>query len=115
LYLRSQNRHRWLLISLGLDGYAEIKRELNHAGFPFARPVLPPNWEEFVLVLLFIGTMICAVSLHSLKLQLLNLAISILVGSCGAFVINSNPDNFPRMQWSRFFMFLPVLVAVWQI
>jgi hypothetical protein len=111
LYLRTSNRYRWILVPRQIEGYDTIKRELGGMGIPFVHTFIPTNWEEFVGVLLFIGTMICSFTAHSPRVLTANLLAAILIGFCGIWVINSNPDNLPRMRWTRFGAFLPVVFA----
>lgn len=111
LYLRTSNRYRWIMVPRKIDGYDAIKRDIAGMGVPPVHKFVPTNWEEFLGVLLFVGTMICSFTAHSPKLLAANLLVSILVGFGGIWVINSNPDNLPRMRWTRFGAFLPVAFA----
>src|SRR4029077_603879 len=79
LYLRTSNRYRWILIPRKLDGYEAIKRELAVAGAAVVKRLIPTNWEEFVFVLLFIGTILCATTVHDARILLANLGIAIVV------------------------------------
>jgi hypothetical protein len=108
LYLRTSNRYRWIMVPRKIDGYETIKRDMAGMGVPLVHKFVPTNWEEFLGVLLFIGTMICSFTAHSPGVLAVNLLVSILVALGGIWVINSNPDNSPRMRWRRFGAFLPV-------
>jgi len=111
LYLRSTNRYRWLLIPRNLDGYGHVKDELKALGIPFARKVVPTNWEEFALVLFFCGSILCDMVTHNRQVLFANLAVALIVGFCGFFIISANPDNASRMRWTRFAAFLPAVFA----
>jgi hypothetical protein len=113
LYLRTANRYRWFLVAASLDGYQALKRELSELGIVVVRTSFPPNWEEFLGVLLFIGTAVCAFSAHSVRVLTLNLFVALLISLGGFFIINSNPDTLPRMRWTRFAAFLPFVFAAW--
>jgi hypothetical protein len=113
LYLRTANRYRWFLVAASLDGYQALKRELSELGIVVVRTSFPPNWEEFLGVLLFIGTAVCAFSAHSVRVLTLNLFAALLISLGGFFIINSNPDTLPRMRWARFAAFLPFVFAAW--
>lgn len=111
LYLRTSNRYRWILIPRKLDGYNSIKHELSETGIVVVKTSIPPNWEEFLGVLLFIGTTICAVSVENVRVLTVNFLISLLISFAGYYVIRSNPDNPARMRWTRFAVFPPVVFA----
>lgn len=113
LYLRTSNRYRWILIPRKLDGYEAIKREIAVAGGAVVKTSIPSNWEEYLGVLLFIGTTICAASASDIRVLTVNLVVSLLLSFGGLFVINSNPDTLaqPRMRLARFGVFLPVVFA----
>jgi hypothetical protein len=113
LYLRTSNRYRWIMIPRKLDGYESIKNELSETGIVIVKTSIPPNWEELLGVLLFIGTTVCAVSVHNVRVLTLNFLISLLIAFGGYYVISSNPDNLTRMRWTRFAAFLPVAFAAW--
>jgi len=74
---------------------------------------IPPNWEEFLGVLLFIGTTILAFAVHNIQVLIVNLLIALLLSVGWFFVINANPDvlALPKMRWARFGAFLPVVFA----
>jgi hypothetical protein len=111
LYLRTPNRYRYILIPRKLDGYDAIKRELRGMGTEVVETSIPGNWEEFLFILLFVGTMICAFSTENVQVLTVNFFISLLVSLGGFLVINSNSDNLPQMRWARFGAFLPVVFA----
>jgi protein-S-isoprenylcysteine O-methyltransferase Ste14 len=96
-----------------IDGYEAIKRELGAMGVSAVKTTIPPNWEEFVGMLLFFGTGICALTVHNIPLLIVNLLLSALLSFGWFFVINANPDvlKLPRMRWARFGAFLPVVFA----
>jgi hypothetical protein len=99
LHLRTANRYRWILIPRNLDGYEAIKRELAVAGVAVVKTSTPPNWEEFLGVLLFMGTAFCAVSVHNIRVLIVNLFVSLLLSLGALFVINSLADAVPRLSW----------------
>jgi hypothetical protein len=113
LCLRTSNRYRWFLIPRKLEGYAAIKGELLSSGVTVVKTAIPPNWEEFAGVLLFIGTMVCAVYVHDVRVLKVNLLAALLLSLGMLFVISSNPEALalPRMRWARFGAFLPVVFA----
>jgi hypothetical protein len=114
LHQRSANRYRWILIPRNLDGYEAIKRELAAAGIAVVKTSIPPNWEEFLGVLVFIGTIFCAISVHSIRVLTVNLFASLLLSLGGLFVINSLTDAIPRsrMRLMKLGAFLSVAFAV---
>lgn len=113
LYLRTANRYRWAVIPRTLDGYESAKLELAGMGLAVEKTLIPPNWEEFVWVLLFLGTLICTMYLHSVRLLELNFLFALLLSIAGFFLISANPDlkKIPRMRGARFGAFLPVVFA----
>jgi hypothetical protein len=110
LYLRTSNRYRWILIPHKLDGYEAIKRELAVAGAPLVKRFIPTNGEEFVFVLLFIGTMLCATMVHDTRILLANLVIALVVSVSGFLIVNANPDNH-QIRRARIGVFIPVVFA----
>ena len=111
LYLRTANRYRSIAIPRMIDDYQGAKDELSRMGIPLVAKSVPPNWEEFLGVLLFGVTMICAFVVHSLQFLIANLFVAMLL-SVGMFlVISSNPDNFPYMRWRRLGVFIPLVFA----
>ena len=110
LYLRTSNRYRWILIPRKLDGYDAIKRELAVAGAPLVKRFIPTNGEEFVFVLLFIGTMLCATMVHDTRILLANLVIAVVVSVSGFLIVNANPDNH-QIRRARIGVFIPVVFA----
>ena len=110
LYLRTSNRYRWILIPRKLDGYEAIKRELAVAGAPLVKRFIPTNGEEFVFVLLFIGTMLCATMVHDTRILLANLVIAVVVSVSGFLIVNANPDNH-QIRRARIGVFIPVVFA----
>ncbi|HYL46800.1 MAG TPA: hypothetical protein VEU52_07220, partial [Candidatus Limnocylindrales bacterium] len=113
LYLRTANRYRWAVIPRTLDGYESAKLELAGMGLAIEKTLIPPNWEEFVWVLLFLSTLICTMYLHSVRLLALNFLVSILLSVAGFFIISANPDykTIPRMRGARVGVLLPVVCA----
>jgi hypothetical protein len=112
LYLRTSNRYRWILIPRKLDGYEAIKRELAMAGAAVVKTSIPTNWEEWLFVLLFIGTMSCTLFTHNIRVLSVNLLVALLLAFGGLFIINSNPDlERPRMRSAKLGMFIPVAFA----
>jgi len=61
LFLRTSRRYRYARISRDLDDYEAIKREIILLGIPIEKTLLLPNWEELLLVVLFLGALLCAV------------------------------------------------------
>jgi hypothetical protein len=110
LYLRTSNRYRWTLIPRKLDGYEAIKRELAAAGDGVVKRFIPTNWEEFVLVLLFIGTILCATMAHDTRILFANLVIAVIVSVSGFLIIGANPDNH-QIRRARVGVFIPVVFA----
>ncbi len=113
LYLRTANRYRWLLIPRKLDGYDAIKGELGTMGITIVKTSIPPNWEEFVGVLGFVTTGLCALFVNNLRVLTVNLFVSALLTLAGLFVINAYSDAMlqPKMRMARFGAFLPVIFA----
>jgi hypothetical protein len=112
LYLRSSNRYRWLVIPRGLDGYSQMKDELRASGIPFVEKVIPTNWEEFAIVFLYCGTLICDLVTRNRQVLTANLIVAILVGIVMFLIIGANPDSPRRMRWVRFAAFLPAAFTV---
>jgi hypothetical protein len=110
LYLRTSNRYRWILIPRTLDGYAAIKHDLAVAGTTAARRFIPTNWEEFVFVLLFLGTIVCATLAHDTRVLLGNLIIAVILSVLGFLIVNANPDNH-QIRRARVGVFIPVVFA----
>jgi hypothetical protein len=111
LYLRTANRYRSITIPRKIDGYQAAKDELSRMGIPIVTNLILPNWEEFVGVLLFGGTMICAFTVHGFRFLIANLVVALLLSVGMFFVISSNPDNFPYMRWRRLGAFIPPVFA----
>jgi multisubunit Na+/H+ antiporter MnhG subunit len=110
LYLRTSNRYRWILIPRELDGYESIRRELAVAGATVLKRLIPTNGEEFVLVLLFIGTILCATMVHDTRILLANLVIAVIGSVSGFLIVNANPDNH-QIRRARIGVFIPVVFA----
>jgi hypothetical protein len=110
LYLRTSNRYRWVLIPRKLDGYDAIKRELAVAGVAVVKRFIPTNGEEFVFVLLFVGTILCATMVHDTRILLANLVIAVVVSVSGFLIVNANPDNH-QIHRARIGVFIPVVSA----
>jgi len=110
LYLRTSNRYRWILIPRKLDGYDAVKREVAVAGAPVVKRLIPTNGEEFVFVLLFVGTILCATMVHDTKVLLANLVIAVVVSVSGFLIVNANLDNH-QIRRARIGVFIPVVFA----
>jgi hypothetical protein len=110
LYLRTSNRYRWILIPRSLDGYDPIKRELAVAGAAVVKRLIPTNGEEFAFVLLFIGTILCAATVHDTRILLANLLIAVVLSVSGFLIVNATPDN-PQIRRARIGVFIPVVFA----
>lgn len=110
LYLRTSNRYRWILIPRKLDGYDAIKRELAVAGAAVAKRFIPTNEEEFVFVLLFIGTILCATVVQDTKILLANLVVAVVASVSGFLIVNANRDN-RQIRRARMGVFIPVVFA----
>jgi hypothetical protein len=91
-------KHRWLP---GAETRTQCTGNLG------VRTSFPPNWEELLGVLLFIGTAVCAFSAHSVRVLPLNLFVALLISFAGFFIISSNPDTLPRDSRRFFSWFLP--------
>ena len=110
LYLRTSNRYRWLLIPRNLDGYDALKNQLVLAGIPLTPSSFLPNWEEFVFVLLFVSTLLCAGIAHSKTVLAINLLIAVLISTAGLAIVNANRD-IPKIRNARIGCFIPVVAA----
>lgn len=110
LYLRTSNRYCWLLIPRKLDEYEAIKRELSIAGGTVVRRLIPTNAEEFVFVLLFIGTILCATMVQNTRILLANLVVAVGVSVAGFLIVNAKPDNH-QIRRARIGVFIPVVFA----
>ena len=93
-----------------MDGYDAIKRELLMAGAGVVRKFIPTNTEEFVFVLMFIGTILCATIVHDTRILLANLLIAVVVSVSGFLIVNANPDNH-QIGRARVGVFMPVVFA----
>ena len=111
LILRSHNRYHRLVIPRLLDGSAQIKDELRSMGIPFARTVIPGNWEEIAIVVLGLGTILCSFSTQNRQILVANLIVAILVGIGGFLILGAKPDALSRMRWVRFVAFLPAVFS----
>jgi hypothetical protein len=111
LYIRSRNRYRWFLIQCSLDDYDEIKGELAHMGIPLVAKTIPPNWEEFIFVLFFCGTLLFSGFSHDVRILTGNLIIALLMAIVGTYIVRANPDNRSH-HWKLIAgMFIPAVVA----
>jgi hypothetical protein len=113
LYLRTSSRYRYFLVPRKLDGYDAIKRELAATGAPLVKTFVPPNREELLFVLLFLGTIICAFCTDNIRLLKVNLFVAMLVSLGGLLFINNNADAMgrPQLRLMRFGALIPVAVA----
>ena len=111
LYLRTQNRYRWLLLPSKMSAYRELKAELERLQIPTVQAATAPNWEEFAGVLVFTGTIFCAIFAHSARVLAVNLLIALAVAIAGFGIVSANPDNLPKMRWARLGIFLPVVMT----
>ena len=112
LYLRTANRYRWMLIARKFENYEAIKRELAGQGVLVVQTSVLPNWEEYVGVVLFCGTLLCSTSNDVLVLKL-NLLVAFLLSFAFLFVITSNNDAVPRsrLRLAKIGSFLPLVFA----
>jgi hypothetical protein len=113
LYLRSPNRYRWLVIPRKLEDYDAIKGELINMGIPIVQTSIPPNWEEYVFMLLFISTLLCVLFVHNVRVLTANLAVAALVTAAGLYVMNADPTlrANPKMRKARLGALIPVVFA----
>jgi hypothetical protein len=110
LYLRTANRYQLLVVQRKFDNYAAIHQQLNQMGIPVVKTLFPPNLEGAVWVPLFIGTICCAISAHSIPVLTANLILSVLVAGSGLFLIRANPV-YPQIWKARIAAFIPVAAA----
>lgn len=112
-YLRTSNRYRWIAIPRRLSDYDAIGRELRAAGIRVVRTIIPPNWEEFLGMLLVAATLIVSVAVHDIRVLTANLLFAVLLSCGGFFVINAASDikALPLMRRARFGAFLPTMFA----
>jgi hypothetical protein len=111
LILRSHNRYHQLAIPRLLDGTAQLKDELRSMGIPFERTVIPGNWEEIAMAVLFFATILCSFSTQNRQILIANLIIAILAGIGGFLILGAKPDGLSRMRWVRFVAFLPAVFS----
>ena len=111
IYLRSANRHQWILVSSQMDEFHEFRNELQRMNIPIVASAIPPNWEELAGAVAFIGTMLCAVFARSAAVLTADLVISVTVAVIGFAVVSANPENLAKMRWARFGIFLPVAMT----
>ena len=111
LYLRTTNRYRWQVIRKSLDGYSEAKDEIRSLGIPIVRTTILPNWEEFVAVGVFCGSLFCDMLITSRPLLLANLVIAVLLGIGGWYVVNASLDNRKTRRLARIGTWLPAVCA----
>ncbi|HET6841294.1 MAG TPA: hypothetical protein VFK06_06355 [Candidatus Angelobacter sp.] len=114
LYLRTANRYQSILVQRKFDNYAAIHQQLNQMGIPVVKTLFPPNCEGYVFVLLFVGTMLCAITAHSIPVLTANLILSVLVAGSGLFLINANP-GYPQIRKARIGIFIPVVAAALEL
>ena len=111
VYLRTASRYRWILIPRKIEEFETVKREIEEMGIPVVQAGIPPNWEEFAGVLVFTGTMICAIFAHTAWVLGINLLVSLAVAVGGFVIVGANPENAPKMRWARLGIFLPVAMT----
>ena len=111
LYLRGTNRYRWLLVPSGLDEYAEIKTELEASSIPFKKTLIPPNWEEFVLILVFFCSLGCDEFLKNRNLLILNLLVGAVVGIGFFVIVNKGWAHMHNRKLARFGCLFPPVCA----
>lgn len=80
------------------------------AGAAAVKRFIPTNWEEFVFVLLFIGTILCATMIHNTRILLANLVIAVVVSVSGFLIVSANPDNH-QIRRAKIGVFIPVVFA----
>lgn len=117
LYLRTSNRYRWMVLPKTIDHYDLLKAELLSLGIGLERTGFPPNWEEFIFVLLFIGTIICSAVAHDVRVLTANLGISIFLALIGWLIVGANHDMETGLGWKvKFGLALPLafsLLGLW--
>lgn len=111
IYLRTRQRHHWILVSSQIDQFEEFKGELQGLRIPITPARIPPNWEELAGAVVFIAVMLCAVFARSAAVLTADLVISVIVAVIGFAVVSANPENRKKMQWARFGIFLPVAMT----
>jgi len=115
LYLRSPNRYRWMVIPSSLDDYEEIKSELARMGIPTGNKRIATNYEEFIFVLLFCGTLICAGLVNNLYVLGVCLIVATLLVPCGMYVISASSENSARRWKSILGTLIPVFAVAIKI
>jgi hypothetical protein len=110
LYLRTTKRYQVVLVPRKFANYAQIHQQLNQMGISVVKTLFPPNCEGYVWVLLFIGTMLCAITAQSIPVLTANLILSALVAGSGLFLIHVTP-GYPQIWKARITAFIPVVAA----
>jgi hypothetical protein len=112
LFLLTSNRYRSIFIPGRIDGYQEIKDDLTSNGAQFVRRNFLRNWEEYLFVLLFCGTMICDLVTRNRTILFLNLAVALLVGTFGIIFADSFWDNRAMSLRMRLGSMIPAIATL---
>lgn len=109
-YVRTPNRYRWILIPRTLERFEEIKSGLAASGIPIVRTMIPPNWEEFLFVLLFCGSVACDLFATSRLVLFVNLGVALLLGVLG-FLVTATTENSRLRFKARLGSLIPLVAA----
>ena len=110
LYLRTAKRYQWVWIPRRVDGFEEIKKYLTLIGISTVRATIPGNWEEYLFVVLFCGSLMCDIATSRPLILSGNLGVSLLLGFAGILFSRAVQDRKMRLM-SLAGSFIPAIAA----
>lgn len=116
LYLRTANRYNYAALTRSLEDFQDFKTELVAHNIPIVKTLIPPNWEEYLFVLMFCSSLIGSVVLIGAKgrqsMLMINFAYAVLLGVVGFLIVGARANHIAQLKWARFGALLPALFAV---
>jgi hypothetical protein len=111
LILRTLNRYRYFRVPHTLEGYESFKRDLAEMGILVVQRKLLTNWEEFLFIAVYCGTMLCALLAGNPRILTVNLIVAAVAALFGLFVVRANAAPAVRGVGGAVGVFLPAIYA----
>ncbi|HEV2135732.1 MAG TPA: hypothetical protein VGR47_15960 [Terracidiphilus sp.] len=110
MYVRTDRRFSWYVITRKIDRYEEIKGELATIGIPIVQTSAPLNWG-ILFAVLFCASILCNLLTQDRRILAVNFVLALILGCAGVMLPNPYQEDRRLRLRSILGSFLPAFFS----